>query len=207
MGEYYAGWCDKLEGRAIPVPSGHLVYVQREPFGVVLAITPSNAPLFTAAWNAFPALAAGNAVVLKPSEYTLLTSLLFGQLAEAAGLPRSLVQVVCGLGAATGASPVAACQVSEVVFFGVAVTEARVAAACATRTIPCVLELGGRSANIVFADADLETAVQGAQQAIFAGAGQSCVAGSRLPVQRAVHDRFVAALAYGGQVTGSHGWG
>jgi acyl-CoA reductase-like NAD-dependent aldehyde dehydrogenase len=195
MAEYWAGWCDKIEGRTIPVPSGHLVYVRREPFGVVLAITPWNAPLFTCGWNALPALAAGNAVVLKPSEYTPLTSLAFARLALEAGLPEGLVQVVAGLGATSGAALLAAPEVAMVTFVGGPATGARITAACAARTIPCVLELGGKSANIVFADADLPAAVQGAQQAIFAGSGQSCVAGSRLLVQRAIHDRFVEALA------------
>jgi acyl-CoA reductase-like NAD-dependent aldehyde dehydrogenase len=195
MAEYWAGWCDKLEGRTVPVPSGHLVYVRREPVGVVLAITPWNAPLFTAGWNAFPALAAGNAVVLKPSEFTPFTSAALALLAVQAGLPRGLLQVVAGLGATTGEALLAAPEVAMTTFVGGPVTGARVAAACAARTIPCVLELGGKSANIVFADADLALAVQGAQQAIFAGAGQSCVAGSRLLVERGVHDRFVEMLA------------
>ncbi len=195
MAEYWAGWCDKIEGRTVPVPSGHLVYVRREPFGVVLAITPWNAPLFTCGWNVLPAIAAGNAVVLKPSEYTPLTSLAFARLAVEAGLPRGLVGVVAGLGATSGEVLLAAPEVAMVTFVGGPASGARVAAACAARTIPCVLELGGKSANIVFADADLPVAVQGAQGAIFAGAGQSCVAGSRLLVQRPIHDRFVAAMA------------
>ena len=195
MAEYYAGWCDKIEGRVVPVPSGHFVTVRREPFGVVLAITPWNAPLFTAGWNAFPALAAGNAVVLKPSEYTPLSSLRLGQLAEQAGLPRGVLQVVAGQGAGTGAALLAAPEIAKVTFVGGPASGAVVAGACAARCLPCVLELGGKSANIVFADADLAAAVQGAQQAIFAGAGQSCVAGSRLLVQASVHDRFVEMLA------------
>ncbi|HWT07541.1 MAG TPA: aldehyde dehydrogenase family protein, partial [Roseomonas sp.] len=195
MAEYWAGWCDKIEGRTVPVPSGHTVIVRREPYGVVLAVTPWNAPLFTAGWNVFPALAAGNAVVLKPSEFTPLTSLARGLLCIEAGLPRGLVQVVCGPGQGTGSALIAAPQVARVTFVGSPVAGAAVAAACAVRTIPCVLELGGKSANIVFDDADFAAAVQGAQQAIFAGSGQSCVAGSRLLVQRSVHDRFVAAMA------------
>jgi len=195
MAEYWAGWCDKIEGRTVPVPSGHTVIVRREPFGVVLAVTPWNAPLFTAGWNVFPALAAGNAVVLKPSEFTPLTSLALGRFCVEAGLPAGLVQVVCGPGQGTGAALLAAAEVAKVVFVGGPASGAAVAAACAARTIPCVLELGGKSANIVFEDADFATAVQGAQQAIFAGSGQSCVAGSRLLVQRTVHDRFVDAMA------------
>lgn len=149
MAEYWAGWCDKIEGRTVPVPSGHTVIVRREPYGVVLAITPWNAPLFTAGWNVFPALAAGNAVVLKPSEFTPLTSLVLGRLCEEAGLPRGLVQVVCGPGQGTGAALLAAPEVARVTFVGGPPAGAAVAAACAARTIPCVLELGGKSANIV----------------------------------------------------------
>lgn len=195
MAEYWAGWCDKVEGRVVSVPSGHFVTVRREPMGVVLAITPWNAPLFTCGWNVLPALAAGNGVVLKPSEYTPLTSCAFGLLAVKAGLPAGLVQVVAGAGGTSGEALLAAPEVAMVTFVGGAVSGARIAGACAARMIPCVMELGGKSANIVFADADLPAAVQGAQQAIFAGSGQSCVAGSRLLVQRSVHDRFVEMLA------------
>ena len=191
MAEYYAGWADKIEGRTISVPSGHLVYLRPEPFGVVLAITPWNAPLFTAGWNAFPALASGNTVVLKPSEYTPITSLRLAQLAHANGLP---LNVVAG-GAEEAEALIAAEAVQKLCFVGGPATGARVAALCAARTLPNVLELGGKSANIVFADADLAAAVQGAQQAIFAGAGQSCVAGSRLLVEDAIADRFVALLS------------
>jgi acyl-CoA reductase-like NAD-dependent aldehyde dehydrogenase len=136
MAEYWAGWCDKIEGRTIPVPSGHLVYVRREPFGVVLAITPWNAPLFTCGWNVLPALAAGNAVVLKPSEYTPLSSIAFARLAIEAGLPEGLVQVVAGLGATSGAALLAPPEVATVTFVGGLATGARIAAACAARTIP-----------------------------------------------------------------------
>jgi acyl-CoA reductase-like NAD-dependent aldehyde dehydrogenase len=190
MAEYYAGWADKIEGRTTPVPSGHLVYLRPEPYGLILAITPWNAPLFTAGWNAFPALAAGNAVVLKPSEYTPVTSLRLAQLAHGLGLP---LNVVAG-GAEEAEALIAAEAVQKVTFVGGPATGARVAALCAGRCLPHVLELGGKSANIVFADADFAAAVQGAQQAIFAGAGQSCVAGSRLLVEESLADRFVAAL-------------
>ncbi|MEN9500413.1 MAG: hypothetical protein RIS83_2233 [Pseudomonadota bacterium] len=195
MAEYWAGWCDKIEGRVIPVPSGHTVMVRREPLGVVLAITPWNAPIFTAGWNVFPALAAGNAVVLKPSEFTPLTSLALGLLAERAGLPRGLFQVIAGPGQGTGAALLAAPEIAKVVFVGGVLAGRAVAAAAAARGVPTVLELGGKSANIVFDDADFASAIQGAQQAIYAGSGQSCVAGSRLLVQRSLHDRFVATLA------------
>jgi aldehyde dehydrogenase (NAD+) len=197
MVEYYAGWCDKHEGRVVPVPSGHLTYVTHVPFGVVLAITPWNAPMFTAGWNVAPALAAGNAVILKPSEFTPLTSLVLARLADQAGLPRGLLQVVAGLGPTTGAALIAAEAVRKVVFVGSPASGAAIAGAAARQVKPCVLELGGKSANIVFADADHDTAVRGAQAAIFAGCGQSCVAGSRLLVERSIYDRFVADVAAG----------
>ncbi|MFN6253016.1 MAG: aldehyde dehydrogenase family protein [Acetobacteraceae bacterium] len=195
MAEYWAGWCDKIEGRIIPVPSGHTVMVRREALGVMLAITPWNAPIFTGGWNVFPALAAGNAVVLKPSEFTPLTSLALGLLAEKAGLPRGLFQVIAGPGQGTGAALLAAPEIAKVVFVGGVAAGRAVAATAAARGLPTLLELGGKSANIVFDDADFASAIQGAQQAIYAGSGQSCVAGSRLLVQRSLHDRFVAALA------------
>jgi acyl-CoA reductase-like NAD-dependent aldehyde dehydrogenase len=195
MAEYWAGWCDKIEGRIIPVPSGHTVMVRREALGVVLAITPWNAPIFTAGWNVLPALAAGNAVLLKPSEFTPLTSLALGLIAEQAGLPRGLFQVLAGPGQGTGAALLAAPEIAKVVFVGGVAAGRAVAATAAARGVPTVLELGGKSANIVFDDADFASAIQGAQQAIYAGSGQSCVAGSRLLVQRSLHDRFIAALA------------
>lgn len=197
MLRYWAGWTDKLEGRVIPVPTSHHVTVRHEPQGVILAITPWNAPLFTAGWNVAPILAAGNACILKPSELTPLTSLAFGKLAEEAGVPRGVVSVVPGCGPSTGAALLADRRVDMVTFVGSPEAGALIGAAAARRGIPAVLELGGKSANIVFADADLDAAVRGAQAAIFAGCGQSCVAGSRLLVERSIHDRFVAAVAEG----------
>jgi acyl-CoA reductase-like NAD-dependent aldehyde dehydrogenase len=190
MAAYYAGWADKIEGRVIGVPSGHRVTVRPEPYGVVLAVTPWNAPLFTAGWNAFPALAAGNAVVLKPSEMTPLTTLRLAQMAHACGVP---LAAVAG-GPVEAEALIAAPEVAKLCFVGSPTAGARVAALCAPRTLPHVLELGGKSANIVFADADFPAAVQGAQQAIFAGAGQSCVAGARLLLEESVAARFLDAL-------------
>ena len=197
MFEYYGGWADKLHGEVIPVPSGHLNYTRPEPFGTVVQITPWNAPLFTAGWQIAPAICAGNAVVLKPSELTPLTSLALGLLCDRAeGLPRGLVSVLAGAGPTTGAAAVAHADTRLVVFVGSAEAGAQIAAAAARNIVPSVLELGGKSANIVFADADLFRALLGAQAAIFGGAGQSCVAGSRLLVQRSVHAEFVARLAH-----------
>lgn len=195
MFEYYAGWCDKLHGDVIPVPTSHLNYTRHEPFGAVLQVTPWNAPVFTAGWQIAPAIAAGNAVVLKPSELTPLTSIALGVLVERAGTPTGLVNVLAGFGHTTGQAALEAPEIAKVVFVGSPATGAKIAATAAARVIPSVLELGGKSANIVFADADLGRAAVGAQAAIFAAAGQSCVAGSRLLVQESVYDRFVEAVA------------
>jgi aldehyde dehydrogenase (NAD+) len=197
MFEYYAGWTDKLYGEVIPVPSGHLNYTRREPYGVVLLITPWNAPVFTCGWNVAPAIATGNAVLLKPSELTPQSSLAVATLAEKAGLPKGLINVLSGLGHTTAQAAIANRAVKKVVFVGSPVTGIKIAAAAAAGATPCILELGGKSANIVFEDADLARACVGAQSAIFAGAGQSCVAGSRLLVQRSIYDRFVAMVAEG----------
>ncbi|MCA3635501.1 MAG: aldehyde dehydrogenase family protein [Methylobacterium sp.] len=197
MFEYYGGWCDKLHGEVIPVPTSHLVYTRREPFGVALQITPWNAPIFTAGWQIAPAIAAGNAVVLKPSELTPLTSLALAGIAEAAGLPAGVVNVLAGHGHTTGQAALESPAVEKIVFVGSVPTGRKIAEAAAKRIIPAVLELGGKSANIVFPDADLARASIGAQAAIFSGAGQSCVAGSRLLVHRRVHDELVARIAEG----------
>lgn len=197
MFEYYAGWADKFHGEVIPVPSSHLNYTRREPMGVILQITPWNAPIFTAGWQIAPAIAMGNGVILKPSELTPLTSIVLVLLAERAGLPTGLVNVLAGYGHTTGQAAMACSAIRKVVFVGSVPTGRLVAEAAARRLLPCVLELGGKSANIVFADANLERAAIGAQAAIFSGAGQSCVAGSRLLVQRQVHDRFLDLVAKG----------
>jgi acyl-CoA reductase-like NAD-dependent aldehyde dehydrogenase len=196
MFEYYAGWCDKLHGEVIPVPTSHLNYTRHEPLGTVVQITPWNAPIFTAGWQIAPAICAGNAVVLKPSELTPLTSLALGMLCDRAeGVPRGLVSVLAGAGPSTGGAAVAHPETRLVVFVGSAEAGAQIAGAAARNIVPSILELGGKSANIVFADADIARALLGAQAAIFGGAGQSCVAGSRLLVQRSIHADFVARLA------------
>jgi acyl-CoA reductase-like NAD-dependent aldehyde dehydrogenase len=194
MFEYYAGWADKLQGDVIPVPSSHLNYVRREPLGVVTQITPWNAPIFTAGWQIAPAIAAGNAVVLKPSEWTPLSSLALGALIARTGAPRGLVNVLAGFGHTAGAAAVAHARTNLVVFVGSVGTGRIIARAAGENLKPVILELGGKSANIVFDDADLSHASLGAQAAIFSGAGQSCVAGSRLLVQRRSHAKLVDML-------------
>ena len=195
MFEYYAGWCDKLHGEVIPVPTSHLNYTRPEPYGTVVQITPWNAPIFTAGWQIAPAICAGNAAVLKPSELTPLTSLALGAICDRAGLPKGLVSVLAGAGQTTGAAAVGHRDTRLVVFVGSAAAGAAIGSQAARNIVPCILELGGKSANIVFDDADLDRALLGAQAAVFGGAGQSCVAGSRLLVQRGVADRFLDRLS------------
>lgn len=197
MFEYYAGWADKLHGDVIPVPTSHLNYTRHEPYGVVTQITPWNAPIFTAGWQLAPALCTGNAAVLKPSEMTPLTSLALGVLSKKAGLPDGVITVLAGLGTTTGVAATTHVATRKVVFVGSPRTGAIIAGQAAQNIVPCVLELGGKSANIVFGDADLKRAVLGAQAAIFSGAGQSCVAGSRLLVQRHVMEQFLDMLVDG----------
>ncbi len=197
MFRYYAGYTDKLHGQVIPVPSGHLNYTIREPLGVIFQITPWNAPMFTAGWQIAPAMACGNGVVLKPSELTPVTSVALAALCEEAGAPKGLVNVLAGLGPTAGEAAIAHDATRKVVFVGSPAT-GRVVATSAGRALkPVVLELGGKSANIVFEDADLEAACKGAQAAIFATAGQSCVAGSRLLVQASIKDQFLEMVADG----------
>ncbi|WP_104401774.1 aldehyde dehydrogenase family protein [Vibrio penaeicida] len=195
MFEYYAGWCDKLTGDVIPVPTSHLNYTRHEPYGVVTQITPWNAPIFTGGWQIAPAICAGNAVLIKPSELTPLSTTVLVKLIESAGIPKGLVNVINGLGQTTGAAAIAHNATKKVVFVGSPNTGSIIASTAAQRVIPCVLELGGKSANIVFDDADIDRAVIGAQAAVFSAAGQSCVSGSRLLVQKGIYDQVVERLA------------
>jgi betaine-aldehyde dehydrogenase len=197
MLRYYAGWADKLHGEVIPVPSGHLNYTLREPLGVVFQITPWNAPIFTAGWQIAPAIATGNGVVIKPSELTPVTTIALVKIAEDAGLPKGLVNVLAGFGPTTGQAAIEHNAVRKVIFVGSPQTGRRVAMAAAQALKPVVLELGGKSANIVFDDANLKHAALGAQAAIFSGAGQSCVAGSRLLVHKSVHAELLNMIAEG----------
>ena len=195
MFEYYAGWCDKLYGDVIPVPSTHLNYTRNEPIGVVAQITPWNAPLFTGGWQIAPAICAGNGVVIKPSELTPLSTLILGLMCEQGGAPRGLVNVIAGQGLTAGQAMVSHPCTGLVVFVGSAQAGSAIAATAAKNVVPCILELGGKSANIVFPDANIDRAIVGAQSAIFSGAGQSCVSGSRLLVHRSIHAEFVKRYA------------
>ncbi|MGH2727505.1 MAG: aldehyde dehydrogenase family protein, partial [Actinomycetota bacterium] len=190
--EYYAGWADKLHGETIPLSAPNtLDYTIHEPRGVVGAIVPWNSPLSLALWRIAPALAAGNTIVVKPSELAPLPILRLMDVVAAAGFPPGVVNCVTGSGPETGAALVDHPGVNVVVFTGSTATGRRVAEAAGRRLIPCSLELGGKSANIVFADADLDAAAVQAGVGCFVNSGQQCIAGSRLLVQESILDVFV----------------
>jgi acyl-CoA reductase-like NAD-dependent aldehyde dehydrogenase len=188
---YYSGAPERLIGQQIPVAGG-LDVTFHEPLGVVGAIVPWNFPMPIASWAFAPALAAGNTVVLKPAELTPLTALRLAELALAAGVPEDVFQVLPGRGDVVGQRFVEHGDVAKIVFTGSTAVGRMVMAGCATRIKPVTLELGGKSANVIFADADLEQAAATAPYAVFDNAGQDCCARSRILVQRSVYDRFMA---------------
>ncbi len=191
---YYAGLADKVQGDTVPVPGPFLNYTLREPVGVVGAIIPWNFPLSMAAWKVAPALACGNTVVLKPAEQTPLTALRFGELAAEAGFPAGVLNVVPGFGETAGAALVRHPGVDAISFTG-STEVGRIIMREAAATLKKVsLELGGKSPNIVFADADLRVAAKGASMGVFYGKGEVCAAGSRILVESTVHDEFVDGL-------------
>jgi aldehyde dehydrogenase (NAD+) len=189
---YYAGWADKIHGSTIPVDGNYFCYTRHEPVGVVGQIIPWNFPLLMQAWKWGPALACGNTVVLKPAEQTPLTALRVAQLAQEVGFPDGVINVVPGFGPTAGAALSGHMDVDKIAFTGETTTGKVVMKAAADSNLKRVsLELGGKSPNIVFADADLDAAVEGAYFGLFFNQGQCCVAGSRLFVQEAVYDEFV----------------
>ncbi|MFC5995600.1 aldehyde dehydrogenase [Pseudonocardia hispaniensis] len=193
---YYAGLADKIEGRQIPAPNpNYLVYTRREPVGVVAAITPWNSPLLLMTWKLAPALAAGCTVVVKPSEHSPASTLGFAELIERAGFPPGVVNVVTGLSRETGAALAAHPGVDKIAFTGSTATGRAVAAAAAGNINKVTLELGGKSPQIVFPDADLAAAANGIIAGVFAATGQTCMAGSRLIVHAEVHDQLVRLIA------------
>ncbi|MFE6257224.1 aldehyde dehydrogenase family protein [Agromyces sp. NPDC057865] len=191
--EYYSAAPERLFGRQIPVAGG-LDVTFLEPLGVVGVITPWNFPMTIASWGFAPALAAGNAVVLKPAEWTPLTSLRLAELGLEAGLPEGLFQVVPGKGSVVGERFVTNPTVGKVVFTGSTEVGKHIMAGCAEQVKRVTLELGGKSANIVFADADLERAAATAPYGVFENAGQDCCARSRILVERSVYERFMELL-------------
>jgi phenylacetaldehyde dehydrogenase len=191
--QYYAAAPERLFGRQIPVAGGVNTTFQ-EPLGVVGVIVPWNFPMPIAGWGFAPALAAGNAVVLKPAELTPLTAIRLGELALSAGLPEGLFQILPGKGSVVGERFVTHPDVRKVVFTGSTAVGKRIMAGCSDQVKRVTLELGGKSANVVFADADLERAAATAPYGVFDNAGQDCCARSRILVHRSVHDRFMELL-------------
>jgi acyl-CoA reductase-like NAD-dependent aldehyde dehydrogenase len=196
---HYAGWADKLEGRAIPTPGymgrPTLNYTIRQPVGVVAAITPWNSPTMIGTWKIAPALAAGCAVILKPPEDAPLTSLLLAQLVEQAGFPAGALSVLPGRGERTGQALIEHPGIDKISFTGSPETGHKVATAAAIGFRPTTLELGGKSPQIVFADADLDAAADGVALGIFANQGEVCAAGSRILVADAIYHEFIDRLA------------
>src|SRR5580692_5900115 len=192
---YYAGLADKINGQVIPVRGDALTYTVREPLGVVGAIVPWNFPLMIGMWKIAPALACGCTVVLKPAEITPMTALRLGELALEAGLPPGVLNVVPGFGKIAGAALVDHPDVDKVTFTGSPTVGRQILKGAAGNLKRVTLELGGKSANIIFPDADLDAAVKAAASGIFFNAGQVCSAGSRILVHEKIHDEVVGRLA------------
>ena len=188
---YFAGWSGKVTGETIPVSVGAFTYTLREPVGVVGAITPWNFPLMLAVWKVAPALACGNTVVLKPASNTSLSMLKFAEYAREAGLPAGVLNIVPGDGALVGNAMVDHPGIDAIAFTGSTAVGKKIMARAADTLKKVSLELGGKSPNIVFADADLDAAAKGALNAIFYGKGEVCAAGSRLLVEEGVHDELL----------------
>ena len=192
---YYAGWADKFHGETIPVRGEFFNYTLREPVGVVGQIIPWNFPLLMAAWKIAPAIACGNTVVLKPAEQTPLTALRLGEICQEAGLPDGVLNIVPGYGPTAGAALAEHMDVDKIAFTG-EYTTGRIIMQAASKNLKRVsLELGGKSPNIVFADSDIDSAVAGAMTGIFFNQGEVCCAGSRLFLERSIHDEFVDKLS------------
>jgi (Z)-2-((N-methylformamido)methylene)-5-hydroxybutyrolactone dehydrogenase len=192
---YYAGLADKIEGSVIPTGKANMfTFTRHEPLGVVALITPWNSPLLLLSHKLATALAAGNVVVVKPSEFTSASTLEFAELFALAGIPQGVVNVVTGFGSEAGAALVAHPQIAKVAFTGSEAGGRKINEAAAREFKHVALEMGGKSPNIVFDDADLDAAAVGAIAGIFAASGQTCIAGSRLLLQRTIHDRFVDQL-------------
>lgn len=192
---YYGGLADKVQGTTLPLDKkGYFAFTRNEPVGVVAAITPWNSPLLLATWKIAPALAAGCTIVVKPSEFTSASTLEFAELFDEAGFPPGVFNVVTGFGAEVGTPLVEHPLVSKISFTGSDATGRLINEKAARLLKHTAMELGGKSPNIVFDDADLEQAVFGAISGIFAATGQTCIAGSRLLVQDSIHDVFVEKL-------------
>jgi aldehyde dehydrogenase (NAD+) len=191
---YYGGWADKIAGEVLPLPGPFLNYTLREPIGVCAQIIPWNFPFQMAAWKVAPALACGNTVVLKPAEETPLSALELARITEEAGLPPGVLNVLPGFGEVAGAALVRHPDVDKIAFTGSTLVGKRIQREAAETLKRVTLELGGKSPNVVLADADMDAAVKGATSAIFYNTGQACTAGSRLLVQEDIHEAFLEKL-------------
>ncbi|MDR1310281.1 MAG: aldehyde dehydrogenase family protein [Burkholderiaceae bacterium] len=191
---YYAGWCDKIIGQVVPARTDALTYTIREPVGVVGAIVPWNFPVMIGIWKIAPALACGCTLVVKPAEITPLTLLRIGELALEAGLPPGVLNIVTGKGSVIGNAMVSHPDVDKITFTGSPSVGRGIMQGTAVNFKRITLELGGKSANIIFSDANLDNAVRGAASGVFFNAGQVCSAGSRILVQRRIHDEVVDRL-------------
>ena len=191
---YYAGWADKIHGQTIPVNGNFFTYTRREPVGVVGQIIPWNFPMMMVSWKWGPALASGCTIVMKPAEQTPLTCLRLARLAQKAGIPDGVINVVPGFGPTAGAAIVQHPGIDKVAFTGSGETAQVIMRQAAHSLKRLTFELGGKSPNIVFADANLTAAAIGAQVAIYLNQGQCCCAGSRLFVEDSIHDQFVESV-------------
>jgi acyl-CoA reductase-like NAD-dependent aldehyde dehydrogenase len=193
--QYFAGWADKIHGETVPVKGNYLTYTLREPVGVVAAIVPWNFPLLLTSWKVAPALACGNTVIIKPASQTPLTALALGEIAREVGLPAGVLNVVTGSGASVGRMLVEHPGIDKIAFTGDTSTGKGIMRGSADTLKHITLELGGKSPNIVFPDADLDAAVRGATTGIFYGKGEVCAAGSRLLVDASIKDAFIDKVA------------
>jgi acyl-CoA reductase-like NAD-dependent aldehyde dehydrogenase len=193
--QYYAGWATKIHGETVPIGAKSFNFTYREPVGVVAAIVPWNFPLLLASWKIAPALAAGNTVIVKPASLTPLTALKLAEVVQEAGLPPGVFNVITGPGSAIGAAMVTHPGIDKIAFTGETKTGREILRSGADTLKRVTLELGGKSPNIVFADANLDAAVKGATMGIFYGKGEVCAAGSRLLVHKSIHDPLMEQLA------------
>jgi aldehyde dehydrogenase (NAD+) len=193
--QYFAGWADKIHGETIPVRGNFLTYTLREPVGVVAAIVPWNFPLLLTAWKVAPALACGNTVIIKPASQTPLTALALAEAAQQVGMPPGVINVVTGPGSVVGQMLVEHSGIDKIAFTGDTSTGRDIMRGSAGTLKRITLELGGKSPNIVFPDADLDAAVRGATTGIFYGKGEVCAAGSRLLVDQSIKDEFIGRVA------------
>jgi acyl-CoA reductase-like NAD-dependent aldehyde dehydrogenase len=193
--QYYGGWADKIHGETVPVKGNYLTYTLHEPVGVVAAIVPWNFPLLLTAWKVAPALACGNTVIIKPASQTPLTAIALAEVAHEIGIPPGVINVVTGPGASVGRAIVQHPGIDKIAFTGDTSTGKEIMRGSADTLKRITLELGGKSANIVLADADVDSAVRGATTGIFYGKGEVCAAGSRLLVDKAIKSEFIDKVA------------